>query len=151
MRQAHGGDTASIAAVLQESFREFEPLYTPEAYAATTPSFEGVLERMKEGPVWVVLEDDSVIGTISVVATAKGLYLRGMGIVPQARGQHIGRWMLEQVQQFAAEQGHRRMLLSTTPFLAQAIRLYERFGFRRTEEGPHHMFGTPLFTMEKLL
>jgi len=31
------------------------------------------------------------------------------------------------------------------------MRLYERFGFQRTEEGPHDLFGTSLFTMEKQL
>jgi ribosomal protein S18 acetylase RimI-like enzyme len=43
------------------------------------------------------------------------------------------------------------MLLSTAPFLDRAIRLYERFGFRRTNEGPHDLFGTPLFSMEKVI
>ena len=28
-------------------------------------------------------------------------------------------------------------------------RLYERFGFQRTSDEPHELFGTPLFTMEK--
>jgi ribosomal protein S18 acetylase RimI-like enzyme len=43
------------------------------------------------------------------------------------------------------------MFLSTTPFLIGAISLYERAGFRRTGEGPHDLFGTPLFSMEKVL
>jgi len=47
------------------------------------------------------------------------------------------------------ERGCKRLYLSTTPFLHSAIRLYERCGFRRTDEGPHDLFGTPLFTMEK--
>src|SRR5260370_227302 len=43
------------------------------------------------------------------------------------------------------------MYLSTTPFLDRAIRLYERFGFQRSDEGPLDLFGTPLFTMTKRL
>jgi hypothetical protein len=43
------------------------------------------------------------------------------------------------------------LLLSTTPFLSEAIKLYERSGFRRSTEGPRELFGTPLFTMEKQL
>jgi hypothetical protein len=42
-------------------------------------------------------------------------------------------------------------VLSTTPFLNSAIRLYENFGFRRNEAEPHDLFGTPMFTMEKIL
>ena len=43
------------------------------------------------------------------------------------------------------------MFLSTTPFLESAIRLYEKFGFQRTSDGPLDLFGTPLFTMQKSL
>lgn len=42
-------------------------------------------------------------------------------------------------------------VLSTTPFLARAIRLYEQSGFQPTTEGPSDLFGTPLFTMVKTL
>ncbi len=33
----------------------------------------------------------------------------------------------------------------------RAIALYERYGFRRTDDGPSALFGTPLFTMVKTL
>ena len=59
--------------------------------------------------------------------------------------------LLEQVEQFAREQDADRLYLRTTPFLERAIRLYERSGFRRSEEGPLTLFGTPLFTMVKTL
>ena len=72
-----------------------------------------------------------------------------MAILPTARGQGIGRVLLEQVERFASESGQRRLFLSTTPFLLRAIRLYEQFGFRRSGEGLQDLFGTPLFTMVK--
>ena len=151
IRKAGPGDSAAIAAVLYESFVEYEPLYTPAAFAATTPTSDQVLERMREGPFWVALEGDRIVGTASVVAKSEGLYIRGMAVLPAARGRKTGWLLLEHMEAFAVQNGLRRLLLSTTPFLSRAIRLYERFGFRRIAAGPHDLLGTPLFTMEKTL
>jgi putative acetyltransferase len=74
-----------------------------------------------------------------------------MVVRPTARGQRIGERLLAQVENFAVAEGLGRLFLSTTPFLDRAIRLYERLGFQRINEGPHDLFGTPLFTMEKFL
>jgi GNAT superfamily N-acetyltransferase len=74
-----------------------------------------------------------------------------MAVLPEARGHDIGELLLEHVERYAREQGCKRMYLSTTPFLDRAIRLYERWGFRRDDAGPHALYGTPLFTMVKTL
>ncbi len=58
---------------------------------------------------------------------------------------------MSHVENVASEHGFRRLFLSTTPFLTSAIRLYERWGFQRSDEGPHDLHGTPLFTMVKIL
>jgi putative acetyltransferase len=144
-------DAPSIASALHESFVEYESLYTPEGYAATTPESGQIQDRIKEGPVWVVQVGDAVVGTVSVVPKGEALYVRGMAILPTARGQGIGEMLLSQIERYASERGFRRLFLSTTPFLHRAIRLYERYGFRRISEGPDNLFGTPLFTMEKIL
>ena len=72
-----------------------------------------------------------------------------MAVLPLARGGRIGALLLTHIEEFARTEGFSRLFLSTTPFLDRAIRLYERFGFCRTSAGPHELFGTPLFTMEK--
>jgi len=74
-----------------------------------------------------------------------------MAVVPAARGQSVGELLLRQVESYATERGYARLVLSTTPFLHRAIRLYEKFGFTRNGDGPHELAGTPLFTMEKIL
>lgn len=149
IRMAVPSDAPSIAAVLLESFAEYRASYTDEAFAATTPTGEQIERRMDEGPVWVALSVEGVVGTVSVVPHVDALYIRGMAVLPSARGQRVGEALLRQAEEFAAAQGHRRLYLSTTPFLSMAIRLYERAGFRRSDEGPHDLCGTPLFTMEK--
>jgi putative acetyltransferase len=152
IRGAVPEDAPSIASVLLESFMEYKALYTREGFDATTPLSAQVQSRMEEGPVWVALDDDdAVVGTVSVVPKGESLYVRGMAIVPAARGRRIGESLLMRVESFAFERGFKRMFLSTTPFLGRAIQLYERYGFRRSVEGPDNIYGTPLFTMEKLV
>lgn len=107
--------------------------------------------RAKEGPVWVALHDGRIVGTASAISKGDSLYIRGMAVIPIARGKGVGHDLLSHIENFAKANSVSRLFLSTTPFLDRAIRLYERFGFRRTDQGPHELFGTPLFTMEKFL
>ena len=150
-RLAESRDAPAIATLLADSFAEYKSLYTSEGYAATAITSEQVANRISEGPVWVALADESVAGTVSVVVKSEALYIRGMAVQPTARGQRIGERLLAEVERFAESNGIRRLFLSTTPFLDRAIRLYERQGFQRTDQGSHDLYGTPLFTMEKFL
>lgn len=151
IRLATPDDASAIASVLRRSFAEYEPRYTPEGFAATTPGAAAILDRMSEGPVWVAVLNGIIAGTASVVPRDTGLYLRGMAVLPEARGQSTGSLMLKKIEAYAAEHGYSRIFLSTTPFLARAIQLYEHAGFVRCSDGPSDLFGTPLFTMEKRL
>jgi putative acetyltransferase len=149
IRRATASDSSAIVAVLYTAFVEYEACYTPEAFAATTSTEEGIRQRLQEGPMWVAWQEGQLVGTVGAVVSEPGVYVRGMAVVPVARGQQIGKRLLHQVEQFALEQGVKQLSLSTTPFLQQALRLYERCGFQRSEQGPQTLFGTPLFSMVK--
>jgi ribosomal protein S18 acetylase RimI-like enzyme len=151
MRPAVPSDASSIAAVLRRSFSEYRSKYTLEAFRATTPGREQILERMNEGPIWVAIRKDEIVGSVSVVPQGETLYIRSMAVLPAARVQGIGRQLLTEVQNFALIHGFTRLILSTTPFLESAIRLYEGFGFHRSNDGPDNLYGTPLFSMAKIL
>ncbi len=151
IRRAVPDEAPIIARVLYQAFVEFEAQYTPAAFAATTPTSDQIRERWSDGPVWVAAQGDQLVGTISAAPKSEGLYIRSMAVLPSHRGHGIGHLLLQAVEQFAIVQGFQCMFLSTTPFLAGAIRLYERFGFHRTNGSPHELFGTPLFSMIKQL
>jgi GNAT superfamily N-acetyltransferase len=144
-------DADPVASVLSESFAEYRPLYTPEGYAATTPTAEQLRARWEEGPVWIAVSGLAVVGTVSAVPRGEELYVRSMAVVPSARGRRVGGLLLMQVEGFARARGYKRLTLTTTPFLSRAIRLYEGAGFRHSGRGPLDLFGTPLFEMVKEL
>ena len=151
IRRALLEDAAAIASVLYESFAEYESSYTPEGFAVTVSTPEQVRDRLKAEPAWVALEGGRIVGTVGATPKGEALYVRSMAVVPSLRGRRVGHRLMECIEEFAASQGFKRMFLSTTPFLARAIKLYERCGFRRSPEGPHDLRGTPLFTMVKNL
>src|SRR3954470_23808205 len=128
IRPAAASDAQSIAAVLHDAFAEFEPIYTPGGFAATTPTAEQIEARWHEGPVWIALQNGVIVGTVSAVPKGDSLYVRSMAVLPQARGHHIGERLLDEIEDYAREHGHVRIYLSTTPFLDRAIRLYETYG-----------------------
>ena len=147
---ASSADAGQIAAVLLTAFRDFEPLYTPEGFRATTPTAEEVARRLAEGPSWIALDDEAVVGTVSAVDREGEIYVRSMAVAPSARGRGIATHLLRAVEAFALSRGVRRLSLTTTPFLTGAIRLYEQAGFTRTS-APLDLHGTPLFGMVKEL
>lgn len=151
IRIAVADDVSSIASVLYEAFIEYKSSYTEKGFNVTTPSPEHLMTRINEGPGWVALQDATIVGTVAAVPKSDGLYIRGMAILPAARGQRVGELLLKHIEAYATEHGIKRLYLSTTPFLDRAIRLYENFGFKFCDEGPHDLFGTPLVTMEKFL
>ncbi len=107
---------------------------------------------MAEWQTWVALLDNAIVGTASAFQKSEGcLHIRGMAVLPSARGRKVGELLLREIEAFALRSGYTRLSLSTTPFLSSAIRLYERFGFQRTNDGPYELFGTPLFRMAKAL
>jgi diamine N-acetyltransferase len=151
IRLAVPGDSSDVASLMRRSFIEYEDQYTPEGFAATVLRPDQVQARMKEGPMWVALENEAVVGTVSAVLKDEGLYIRSMAVDPLARGKRIGRKLLDRAEAFAVQRECKRLFLSTTPFLSHAIKLYEDYGFCRSNEGPNKLFGTPLFTMIKHL
>ncbi len=151
IRLATTADLREVASLMHESFVEYKNLYTEEAFCATTPNADQIARRLEEGPVWVATLTNQIAGTVSAVERGDDIYIRGMAVLPSARGYRLGELLLKQIEYLGRERKCKRLVLSTTPFLFRAIKLYERYGFQRTDEPPHELFGTPLFTMVKIL
>ena len=148
VRRAKHRDSAAIESLLRESFREYERTYTREAFGITTPGKHEIENRIKHWTVWVALRASVIVGTVSAHTEGEALHIRSMAVHPGMRGQGIGRLLLARVESFALANGYKRLILNTTPFLASAIQLYERFGFRATGS-ERDWFGTRLTTMAK--
>jgi len=127
------------ARVLTEAlFREFEQLYSPEdiervteAESASGKEFDGVFLLARRG--------GSAVGCGGVrrLDGAGTGELKRIYVSPEERGAGVARRLVSRLEREAAGLGLSRMVLTTTPELAAAVRLYESMGYERIENyGP---------------
>ncbi len=152
IRLAVPPDATAISRVLFESFLTFRDDYTPEAFDVVTPAPDAILTRFDEGPMWVASVNENIVGTASVVPEPEWLYIRSVGVVPQARGLGIASKLMVAIEEYAVAEGFDKLLLYTTYFSTGAIGLYEKLGFvRGRDTTADEWFGTPGLAMEKEL
>jgi N-acetylglutamate synthase-like GNAT family acetyltransferase len=118
---------------------------TFEAYVAG-PLSEFVLAEDRKGQkIWVVEAEGRVAGCIAIVRNADGVaQLRWFILTPETRGRGLGKRLMEEAVNYCREAGYRRIILWTFSELETAIALYRRWGFEKTEEKPHHIWGRDL-------
>ena len=85
------------------------------------------------GEFWVVEHSDQIVGTGGYHPIERGqnaVEIRKMYLLPAARGQGLGRFLLAQLEQAAANQGFLEAWVETATVLREAVRLYEKSGYQ---------------------
>jgi RimJ/RimL family protein N-acetyltransferase len=101
-----------------------------EPHAVDPNRVRSVLEGDGEDALWVLEDDESVVGIAGLHQTrAPGVMSLGMAIVTRARGRGGGRMLLEAVLDHARAAALRKVELEVFTDNAPAIGLYARHGF----------------------
>jgi putative acetyltransferase len=83
------------------------------------------------GQIAVALRDGEVVGTCALLPHGAGeLEIVKLAVAPAARGQGLGRRLVEWCLARAREQGAHRVVLISSSRLQSALRLYESLGFQ---------------------
>lgn len=93
------------------------------------------------GEFWVVDYHRQLVGTAGYYPTQKGnraVELRKMYLLPEVRGQGLGRYLLQTLEQAIAIRGFRQIWIETASVLKEAVKLYESSGYQPSTEVETH-------------
>jgi GNAT superfamily N-acetyltransferase len=94
---------------------------------------------------WIAERGGENVGSVLLVReTDEVARLRLLLVEPRTRGLGIGARLVEEAVRFAREARYRKLTLWTHTVLTAARRVYERAGFRLTQQWTHDMFGKQL-------
>ena len=107
-------------------------LYEPMSLPAFQPIFEDLISK---GLLFYYAENGQKIGMVKLIPltyrSAHIVYLGGFAVHPQYFGQGYGTKFLNEIIQYAQNQGFKRIELSTAIHNEVAIKLYEKCGFAK--------------------
>lgn len=94
---------------------------------------------------WIAEQGGETVGSVVIVRLSDEVAkLRLLLIDPKARGQGLGRRLVEECIRFSREVGYKKIVLWTNANLLAAGHIYQATGFRLVAEEPHHSFGHDL-------
>lgn len=136
IRSATSSDSAPARELVFSILHEFG--FTPDPTGTDADLFDVETSYNRRGGAFEVLEDESgaIIGTVGLMPRRTGVCeLRKMYLRADCRGRGYGRMLLEHAMRKARKLGFVRIELETEDRLADAIRLYRRFGFIEQVDG----------------
>lgn len=136
LRDATPEDLDGIRALVAAVGREYG--FAPEPEGADEDLY-GAAGRYFEpgGMLRVLVDGGAVVGVVGVVPHWGDAWeLRKIYLGADRRGRGHGRRLLEEALGFARGEGAARLVLQSASMLREALRLYERAGFRRVEADP---------------
>jgi len=96
--------------------------------------------------IWMVEQAGERVGSVMVTDAGDNVsQLRLLLVEPQARGQGLGRRLIEECIHFSRENNYQKIKLWTVNILKAAHHLYEKTGFKMVEEKSYNGFGPKLF------
>lgn len=134
IRTIQPADNESLATIVRNTLAEFGANHPGTVYY--DPTTDKLYELFQEkGSIYYVAERKGVILGGAGLYPSPGLpgdtaELVKMYLVPEARGLGLGKLLIEKVLNFARENNYKKIYIETMPELTQAMKVYEKFGFK---------------------
>jgi putative acetyltransferase len=127
-------DNPALAVIVRNTLAEFGANHPGTVYYDPTTDHLFELFQKERSIYYVALINDEIVGGAGIYPS-DGLpedtcELVKMYLLPQARGAGLGRQLINGSLSFAKQAGYSKIYLETMPELQQAMKVYEKFGFK---------------------
>jgi GNAT superfamily N-acetyltransferase len=93
--------------------------------------------------IWIAEKEGRIMGCAAIIKFSENIaQLRWLLLHPEARGQGLGRRLVEEALHFCREAGYSSLFLWTVSTLPAAAGLYRSVGFKETENVTHEIWGS---------
>lgn len=145
MRITHTLEVGDLSDVVKQHgvlyAKEYGYDHTFEAYVAE-PLAQFVKRQNPRERIWIVKNANEFVGCICICELSQTqAQLRWFTLAPSARGQGLGKTLMDKALSFSVEQGYQKVVLWTVKGLAVSSALYVRYGFAITQEIEHELWG----------
>ncbi|MBF2072318.1 MAG: GNAT family N-acetyltransferase [Synechococcales cyanobacterium C42_A2020_086] len=131
IRDWQPADRPMAAALIQSVLEEYRLSCEPEGADWDVMQVESAYWATG-GEFWVVEQQGRLVGTGGYYPIARGqkaVEIRKMYLLPEVRGQGLGRFLLQTLEQQIAKRGFQQIWIETASVLKEAIKLYESSGY----------------------
>lgn len=136
IRTIQPSDNKELAVIIRTTLKEFGANHPGTVYFDPTTDALHELFSSTPGSVYFVAESEegTLVGGGGIFPSsglpADTCELVKMYLLPQVRGIGLGRKIIESCIAAAKEKGYKNIYIETMPELQQAMKTYEKFGFR---------------------
>lgn len=134
IRNIQPQDNPALAKIVRDTLAEFGANHPNTVYYDPTTDALYKLFQIKRAAYFVAELDGEIVGGGGIYPTdglaADTCELVKMYLRPQARGIGLGKTLIEKCIMSAKENGFSKIYLETMPELKQALKVYEKFGFK---------------------
>jgi len=88
------------------------------------------------GYLFALFLEDNIVGEASFIRQEKNVFLVGLWIVAERRGKGLGSLLMSESIAYLKKSGFETVELTVEKDNTSAIKLYEKIGFRKTEDLP---------------
>ncbi|MCC9166229.1 GNAT family N-acetyltransferase [Pontibacter harenae] len=133
IRSITSEDNQALASIIRQTLEEFKANKPGTAYYDASTDHLSEIFEVDRSCYFVAELDGKVVGGAGIYPT-EGLpegtcELVRMYLLPETRGKGLGKALMEKCIEAAKNNGYNSLYLETMPELAQAVKVYQQFGF----------------------